>query len=82
MCTQDTHYTHYTHYTHSPHYTHHTHYTHSPPYTHYTYDRGYIGEVAHEEFLLGRSIQGAKVYLYPHLHFSVGYNNDQIVTGI
>lgn len=41
---------------------------------------GYIGEVAHEEFLLGRSIQGAKVYLYPHLHFSVGYNNDQIVT--
>lgn len=33
----------------------------------------------HEEFLLGRNIQGARVYLYPHLHFSIGYSNDQIV---
>jgi hypothetical protein len=41
---------------------------------------GYIGEVVHEEFLLGRSIQGARVYLYPHLHFSLGFNNDQIVS--
>ena len=41
---------------------------------------GYVGEVAHEEFLLGKSIQGARVYLYPHLHFSIGYNNDQIVS--
>lgn len=41
---------------------------------------GYVGEVTHEEFLLGKSIQGARVYLYPHLHFSVGYNNDQIVS--
>ena len=40
---------------------------------------GYLGEVVHEEFLLGKSIQGARVYLYPHLHFSIGYNNDQIV---
>lgn len=39
----------------------------------------YVGEVVHEEFLLGKSIQGARVYLYPHLHFSLGYNNDQIV---
>jgi hypothetical protein len=39
----------------------------------------YVGEVAHEEFLLGKSIQGARVYLYPHLHFSLGFNNDQIV---
>lgn len=39
----------------------------------------YVGEVAHEEFLLGKSIQGARVYLYPHLHFSFGWNNDQIV---
>lgn len=30
--------------------------------------------------MLGKSIQGARVYLYPHLHFSVGYNNDQIVS--
>lgn len=41
---------------------------------------GYVGEVTHEEFLLGKSIQGARVYLYPHLHFSMGYNNDQIVS--
>ena len=40
---------------------------------------GYIGEVVHEEFLLGKSIQGATVYLYPHLHFSIGFNGDQIV---
>lgn len=39
----------------------------------------YVGEVAHEEFLLGKSIQGARVYLYPHFHFSLGFNNDQIV---
>lgn len=36
--------------------------------------------MVHEEFLLGRSIQGARVYLYPHLHFSIGFNNDQIVS--
>lgn len=41
---------------------------------------GYVGEVTHEEFLLGKSIQGARVYLYPHLHFSMGYNQDQIVS--
>ena len=41
---------------------------------------GYIGEVVHEEFLLGKSIQGATVYLYPHLHFSLGFNGDQIVS--
>ena len=43
---------------------------------------GYLGEVVHEEFLLGKSIQGARVYLYPHLHFSIGYNNDQVCKGI
>lgn len=41
---------------------------------------GYIGEVAHEEFLLGQSIQGSRVYLYPHLHFSIGYNGQHIVS--
>jgi len=41
---------------------------------------GYIGEVVHEEFLLGKSIQGARVYLYPHLHFTIGYNGDSIVS--
>ena len=37
-------------------------------------------QVAHEEFLLGKAIQGARVYLYPHLHFIIGFNNDQIVS--
>src|SRR5689334_15268093 len=37
-------------------------------------------QVVHEEFLLGKSIQGARVYLYPHLHFSIGFNDDQIVS--
>lgn len=37
-------------------------------------------QVVHEEFLLGKAIQGARVYLYPHLHFSIGFNNDQIVS--
>jgi hypothetical protein len=41
---------------------------------------GYLGEVVHEEILLGQAYQGAKVYLYPHLHFSIGFNNDQIVS--
>jgi hypothetical protein len=36
-------------------------------------------QVAHEEFLLGKSIQGARVFIYPHLHFVIGFNNDQIV---
>lgn len=39
----------------------------------------YVGEVVHEEFLLGRAIQGSRVYLYPHLSFSVGFSGDQIV---
>lgn len=43
---------------------------------------GYLGEVVHEEFLLGKSIQGARVYLYPHLHFSIGFNNDQASNSI
>ena len=40
----------------------------------------YVGEVVHEEFLLGKSIQGARVYIYPHLSFSIGFNEDQIVS--
>ncbi len=36
--------------------------------------------MVHEDFLIGKSIQGAGVFLFPHLHFSIGYNNDQIVS--
>ena len=41
---------------------------------------GYVGEVIHEDFLIGKSMQGAGVFLFPHLHFSIGYHNDQIVS--
>ena len=40
----------------------------------------YVGEVVHEEFLLGKNIQGSRVYIYPHLAFSIGFNGDQIVS--
>merc|ERR1719181_1160635 len=39
---------------------------------------GYIGEVEGEQ-LLGH-LETAHRYLYPHLHFSIGYNMDQIVS--
>ena len=41
---------------------------------------GALGEVVHEEGSLGMSTPGARVYLYPHLLFSIGYHSDQIVT--
>jgi len=40
---------------------------------------GYIGEVEGEDLLLGH-LEHARRYLYPHLHFSLGYNVDQIVS--
>mmetsp|Transcript_41743 Transcript_41743/g.94262 ORF Transcript_41743/g.94262 Transcript_41743/m.94262 type:complete len:597 (-) Transcript_41743:525-2315(-) len=40
---------------------------------------GYIGEVEGEELLLGH-LETAHRYLYPHLHFSIGYNVDQVVS--
>ena len=40
---------------------------------------GYIGEVEGEDLLLGH-LETARRYLYPHLHFSIGYNVDQIVS--
>lgn len=30
--------------------------------------------------LLGHTFDGSHTYLYPHLHFSMGYNKDQIVS--
>ena len=39
---------------------------------------GYIGDVADEDFLIGE-VEGSKTYLFPHLHFHLGYNGDQIV---
>jgi transmembrane 9 superfamily protein 1 len=39
---------------------------------------GYIGDVTDEDFLIGE-VKGSKTYLFPHLHFYLGYNGDQIV---
>ncbi len=40
---------------------------------------GYVGEVEGEDVLLGHLETGRR-YLYPHLHFSIGYNEDQVVS--
>ena len=40
---------------------------------------GYIGEVEGEDLLLG-DLEKARRYLYPHLHFQIGYNSDQLVS--
>jgi len=40
---------------------------------------GYIGDVTDEDMLLGE-VAGSKTYLFPHLHFKLGYNNNQIVS--
>ena len=47
------------------------------PYSHF-----FFPQVIHEEFLLGKSIQGGRVFLYPHLHFVLGFNNDQVSRGV
>lgn len=40
---------------------------------------GYVGEHEAEDFLLGHTDR-SKHYLYTHLHFTIGYNGDKIVT--
>ena len=42
---------------------------------------GYIGDVSDEDLII-EEIEGdsGKTYLFPHLHFQLGYNGDQIVT--
>lgn len=40
---------------------------------------GYVGDVVDEDILIGE-VEGSKTYLFPHLHFLLGYNRDQIVT--
>lgn len=34
----------------------------------------------HEDFLFGKTMQGAGVFIFPHLHFSIGYKDDRIVS--
>lgn len=40
---------------------------------------GYVGEVEGEDVLLG-NLETVRRYIYPHLHFSIGYNEDQVVS--
>jgi hypothetical protein len=40
---------------------------------------GYVGEVEGEDVLLGH-LETIRRYIYPHLHFSIGYNEDQVVS--
>lgn len=41
---------------------------------------GYIGDAAtDEDYFLGEVEGTSKTYLFPHLHFYIGYNEDQIV---
>jgi len=40
---------------------------------------GYVGDVVDEDILMGE-VEGSKTYLFPHLHFHLGFNGDQIVS--
>jgi hypothetical protein len=40
---------------------------------------GYVGEVEGEDVLLGH-LETVRRYIYPHLHFSIGYNENQVVS--
>ena len=39
---------------------------------------GYVGEPLDEDFIIGE-VSGSKTFFFPHLHFYLGYNKDQIV---
>lgn len=40
---------------------------------------GYIGDASGEDPIMGE-VQGSQTYLFPHLHFRLGYNKNQIVS--
>jgi transmembrane 9 superfamily member 3 len=40
---------------------------------------GYIGDAVDEDLILGESAQ-SRTYLFPHLHFYLGHNNNKIVS--
>jgi hypothetical protein len=40
---------------------------------------GYIGDISDEDVILGE-VEGSQTFLFPHLHFFLGYNKDQIVS--
>lgn len=40
---------------------------------------GYVGDVENEDLIMGET-SGSRMYLFPHLHFHLGYNKDQVVS--
>jgi Endomembrane protein 70 len=40
---------------------------------------GYVGDIDHEDLVLGDT-SSTRYYLFPHLHFHLGYNGDQVVS--
>lgn len=40
---------------------------------------GYIGDFENEDMMLGE-VEGSKTYLYPHLHFRIGFNEGNVVS--
>lgn len=40
---------------------------------------GYVGDVDNDDLILGETT-ATRFYLFPHLHFHLGYNNDQVVS--
>lgn len=41
---------------------------------------GYIGDVAEDDLIMNEVEGNGKVYLFPHLHFYLGYNKNRIVS--
>mmetsp|Transcript_3079 Transcript_3079/g.10615 ORF Transcript_3079/g.10615 Transcript_3079/m.10615 type:complete len:594 (+) Transcript_3079:38-1819(+) len=41
---------------------------------------GYLGESSNENIIIAQSFQDARVYLYRHMHFTLGYNGKHIVS--
>mmetsp|Transcript_14574 Transcript_14574/g.42730 ORF Transcript_14574/g.42730 Transcript_14574/m.42730 type:complete len:201 (+) Transcript_14574:1339-1941(+) len=40
---------------------------------------GYIGDFENEDLVMGE-VEGSKTYLFPHLHFKLGYNDGNMVS--
>jgi hypothetical protein len=40
---------------------------------------GYIGDASGEDIIMGE-VEGSQTYLFPHLHFRLGYNDNKIVS--
>jgi len=41
---------------------------------------GYIGDISDEDMMLGEMMDGSKTFLFTHLNFIIGHNNNQIVS--